>query len=196
VLTTADETRRRVVRDLHDGAQQRLVHTIVTLKLAHGAFDADPERAKALAADALAHAERANTELRALAHGILPAVLTRGGLAAGVDSLVERAHLPVTVNVTETRVAPEIEANAYFIVAEAFTNVVKHAQATHAEISAVVRDGTLVVEILDDGVGGGDPATGGGLLGIADRAAALGGHLRLESPPGAGTLVIAELPLR
>jgi signal transduction histidine kinase len=194
VLTTADETRRRVVRDLHDGAQQRLVHTIVTLKLAHRAFDADPERAKTLAADALAHAERANTELRALAHGILPAVLTRG-LAAGVDGLVERAHLPVTVNITETRVAPEIEANAYFIVAEALTNVVKHAQATHAEISAVVRDGTLVVEIVDDGVGGGDP-TGGGLLGIADRAAALGGRLRLESPAGAGTRVIAELPLR
>jgi signal transduction histidine kinase len=194
VLTTADETRRRVVRDLHDGAQQRLVHAIVTLKLAQRAFDADPEQAKALLADALHHAEQGNAELRDLAHGILPAALTRGGLRAGVATLAERVDLPIAVNVTSTRMAPEIEANAYFIVAEALTNVVKHSHATRAEISAAVRDDTLVVEIRDDGAGGGDP-DGRGLLGIADRAAALGGQLRLESPPGAGTVVSAELPL-
>jgi signal transduction histidine kinase len=194
VLTSADDARRRVVRDLHDGAQQRLVHTILTLKLAQRAFDADPEGAKEFVGDALRQAEDGNAELRELAHGLLPSVLTSGGLAAGVDSLVARMDLPVDVDVTTTRMSPEIEANAYFIVAEGLTNVVKHARATRAEVTAVVRGELLVLEIRDDGIGGGDPE-GSGLLGVADRAAALGGRLRLESPPGAGTLLVAELPL-
>jgi len=194
MVTAADEARRRVVRDLHDGAQQRLVHTIVTLKLAQGTAREDPEHTDALLAEALDHAEHGNTELRELAHGILPAVLTRGGLADGVGALVSRLDLPVHVDVTRRRVAPEIEASAYFVVAEALTNVVKHARATRADVAASVGDGVLRVEVRDDGAGGADPE-GHGLLGLADRVAALGGRLRIDSPRGAGTVLTAELPL-
>jgi signal transduction histidine kinase len=195
MVTAADEARRRVVRDLHDGAQQRLVHTIVTLKLAQGTAREDPEHADALLAEALDHAEHGNTELRELAHGILPAVLTRGGLADGVGALVSRLDLPVHVDVTRRRVAPEIEASAYFVVAEALTNVVKHSQAGSAEVAASVDDGTLHLEIRDDGVGGADP-NGNGLVGMDDRVTALGGRLNIESPPGGGTCVAATVPLR
>jgi signal transduction histidine kinase/uncharacterized protein YoaH (UPF0181 family) len=194
VLTAADEARRRVVRDLHDGAQQRLVHAIVTLKLAQRAFGDDPERAASLLTDALHHAEQGNAELRELAHGILPAVLTRGGLLAGVDSLVSRLDLPVRVDVTRTRLSPEIEASAYFIVAESLTNVVKHSRATRAQVIAAVDGDTLTVEVRDDGIGGADP-DGHGLLGLRDRAAALGGRVRLSSRRGEGTVVTADLPL-
>jgi signal transduction histidine kinase len=194
LLTAADEARRRVVRDLHDGAQQRLVHTIVRLKLAQRALhDADGELGPLLGA-ALEEAEQGNVELRELAHGILPAVLARGGLRAGVRSVVARLDLPVRVDVTADRFAPEIEASAYFIVAEALTNVVKHAGAGHAEVRARVDHGTLHVEVRDDGAGGADPE-GPGLVGLADRATALGGRLDVENAPGGGTLVTAALPL-
>jgi signal transduction histidine kinase len=194
VLTAGDEARRRLVRDLHDGAQQRLVHTIVTLKLAQRALGEDRERAESLLAEALDHAEEGNVELRELAHGILPSVLTRGGLRAGVDAVVSRLDLPVDAEVTSRRLPPEIEASAYFIVAEALTNVVKHAQAARAEVTASVDDGALRLEVRDDGVGGAD-AEGHGLLGIGDRVAALGGRLRIDSPRGGGTVLAAELPL-
>jgi len=195
VLTAGDEARRRVVRDLHDGAQQHLVHAIVTLKLAQQALGSDGERARSLLADALEHAEHGNAELRELAHGILPAVLTRGGLPAGVESLVARLGLPVDVDVPELRLPPEIEASAYFIVAEALTNVVKHSHATRAAVTAAIDDGTLRVEVRDDGIGGADPE-GHGLLGIRDRVAALGGSVSIDSPAGAGTVLAAELPAR
>jgi signal transduction histidine kinase len=194
VLAAGDHARRRVVRDLHDGAQQRLVHTIITLKLAQRELRTDTERTAALLADALEHAEQGNAELRELAHGILPAVLTRGGLPAGVDALVARLDLPVEVDVTRTRLAPDVEASAYFIVAEALTNVVKHARAATARVTAAIHDGKLSLEVRDDGIGGADPR-GQGLLGIGDRVAALGGRLRVESPRGGGTVLAAELPL-
>jgi len=194
VLSAADDARRQVVRDLHDGAQQRLVHTVITLKLAERALRTDPAGAAPLVAQALQHAEDSNAELRELAHGLLPSVLTLGGLRAGVDAVAERLNLPVAADITATRLTPEIEASAYFIVAEALTNVVKHAQATRADVCADVADGTLRLEVRDDGVGGADPA-GHGLLGIGDRVAALGGRLRIDSPPGAGTVLAAELPL-
>jgi PAS domain S-box-containing protein len=194
VLTAGDEARRRVVRDLHDGAQQRLVNTIVTLKLARRAVSDDGQQAEALLSEALAQAEQGNAELRELVHGILPSVLTRGGLRAAVESLVARLHLLVEVDVTSTRLASEVEASAYFIVAEALTNVVKHAQATCAEVTAAVDNGTLRVAVRDDGTGGADPE-GHGLQGISDRVAALGGRLRIDSSRGAGTRLTAELPL-
>jgi signal transduction histidine kinase len=194
VVTAGDEARRRVVRDLHDGAQQRLVYSIVTLKLAQRAQHTDPEQAAALLTEALDHAEQSNLELRELAHGILPAVLTRGGLADAIDSLAARLDLPIRVEVPRTRLPPELESSAYFIVAEALTNVVKHSQATSAEVTLTLSGGTLTVEVRDDGVGGAD-AGGYGLLGIADRAAALGGRLRIDSPPGEGTVLTAALPL-
>jgi signal transduction histidine kinase len=195
LLTEADEARRRVVRDLHDGAQQRLVHTILTLKLALRAFGEPGADAEPLVRDALDQAESANAELRELAHGILPAVLSRGGLRAGVGAFVERLDLPVSVDVPAERFSAEIEASAYFIVAEALTNVVKHSRAGRAAVRAHVEGATLHVEIRDDGAGGADPR-GHGLIGLSDRATALGGRLEIESPPGGGTRVAARLPLQ
>ncbi len=194
VLTAGDEARRRVVRDLHDGAQQRLVHTIVTLKLARRVLKQDGARAEELLAEASSHAEQSNAELRELAHGILPSVLTHGGLRAGVDAVVSRLDLPVELSITGRRLSPEIEASAYFIIAEALTNVVKHAQASGARVTAHIDDGTLRLQVSDDGIGGAD-THGHGLLGIGDRVAALGGRMRIESPRGGGTLLTAELPL-
>jgi signal transduction histidine kinase len=194
VLSAADDARRRVVRDLHDGAQEHLVNTIVTLKLAKRALADDRMGADALIARALAQAEEANAELRELAHGILPAVLTRGGLEAGVDALASRLAVPVTTGVSTPRLEPGIEAGAYFVIAEALTNVVKHADAQAAEVTARVQDGELHVEIRDDGVGGARQ-DGHGLLGLQDRVAALGGRLEVQSTPGAGTLVAVTLPL-
>jgi signal transduction histidine kinase len=194
LITTAYEARRRVVRDLHDGAQQRLVHTIVTLKLAQRALRANDREAESLIGEALEHAQQANEELRELAHGILPAALTHGGLRAGVDALAARLRLPVELDLPAQRFPPEVEATAYFIVAEALTNVVKHAHATRAQVTATVQDGHLQVQVLDDGVGGADPH-GRGLLGVADRATAVGGRLMVESSAGGGSLVAAMLPL-
>jgi signal transduction histidine kinase len=194
LVTAGDEARRRVVRDLHDGAQQRLVHTIVTLKLAQRALRLQDERAGTLIDEALQHAEQGNAELRELAHGILPAVLTHGGLRAGVDALVARLDLLVRVQVSSERLPAELEASAYFIVAEALTNVMKHAHADRADVTASVEDGVLRVEVRDDGVGSADPG-GHGLVGIADRVSALGGQLRVDSPADCGTLVSATLPL-
>ncbi|MGQ5654287.1 GAF domain-containing protein [Streptomyces sp. EKR5.2] len=194
VLSAGDDARRRVVRDLHDGAQQRLVHTIIALKLAQRALGKDTARARSLLAEALDHAEQGNADLRELAHGILPSILARGGLRAGVDSIVSRLDFPVDVDVTSTRLPPEIEASGYFIVAEALTNVVKHARATRATVRAGVNDAVLRIEIHDDGIGGADPE-GHGLTGISDRVAALGGSLRIDSPGGAGTVLLAKLPL-
>jgi signal transduction histidine kinase len=194
VVATADETRRRLERDLHDGAQQSLVHTLITLKLARrGLGDADGAAVEFLD-QALAHAERANAELRDLAHGILPATLSRG-LEAALETLVGRLHMPVTLDVTPERLAPEVEATAYFIVAEALTNTVKHARASKARVSASVADGALRIEVQDDGVGGASMDAGTGLLGLYDRAAALDGALEVNSPPGAGTTITVTLPL-
>jgi signal transduction histidine kinase len=194
LVTAGDEARRHVVRDLHDGAQQRLVHAIVTLKLAQRSFREGDGKAESLVGEALKHAQQGNAELRELAHGILPAVLTRGGLGAGVNALVTRLDLPVHVEVPADRLQADIEASAYFIVAEALTNVVKHAHATRAEVRASVGDGLLRIDIRDDGSGGADPA-GHGLVGMNDRVTALGGRLQIESPEGGGTRVTVALPL-
>jgi signal transduction histidine kinase len=194
VLTAGDDARRRVVRDLHDGAQQRLVHSIIVLKLARRALVESDSEAKSLVDEALVQAEQANVELRELARGILPSVLIRGGLADGVETVVSRIDLPVDVEIANGRFPAEIEASAYFIIAEALTNVVKHAQATRAEVNARVEDGALLVEIRDDGTGAADPA-GQGLVGLADRATALGGRLRVQRLASGGTLVAAVLPL-
>jgi PAS domain S-box-containing protein len=195
LVTAADETRRRIVRDLHDGAQHGLVQTIITLNLAQRAQDrGDSPRARELFGEALSHAEHANTDLRELAQGILPSVLARGGLAASVEELTERLRLPVSVQVTRDRFRPEIEANAYFVVAEALTNVAKHSRARSGAVAAWVQDSQLHVDVSDDGVGGAC-SDGGGLRGLADRIGALGGQVQIESPPGRGTHVTATLPL-
>jgi signal transduction histidine kinase len=195
IVVAADDERRRVVRDLHDGAQQRLVHTIITLKLAHRAVrNEEEQRVPALLTEALGHAEQATSELRELAHGILPAVLTQGGLRAGVEALASRMPMPVENRVSVGRLPTAVEATAYFVVAEALTNVAKHARAAHAAVTARVEDGALEVQVRDDGVGGARP-DGSGLLGLADRLAVLDGQLRVESPAEGGTLIAADIPV-
>jgi GAF domain-containing protein len=194
IVVATDDERRRVVRDLHDGAQQRLVHTIVTVKMAQNALQNGEEEVPALLAEALDSAEQATAELRELAHGILPTVLTRGGLPAGLDALASRMSVPVEIDVPVGRLPAAVEATAYFVVAEALTNVAKHARAQHAEVTARVENGTLGVQVRDDGVGGARP-DGNGLLGLADRLAALDGKLRVESPVDGGTLVAATIPV-
>jgi signal transduction histidine kinase len=194
IVAATDEERRRVVRDLHDGAQQRLVHTILTLKLAQSALQNDEDAAPALVSEALDNAARAHVELRELAHGILPSVLTRGGLRAGVEELASRMPVPVEIDVSLGRLPAAVEATAYFVFAEALTNVAKHARAEHAEVTARIEDGTLAVQVRDDGVGGARP-DGSGLVGLADRLAALDSELRVDSPTGGGTLVAAAIPL-
>jgi signal transduction histidine kinase len=194
IVAAADDERRRVVRDLHDGAQQRLVHTIITLKLAQRAAENDDETVPALLTDALDHAQQAIVELRELAHGILPAALTRGGLRPGVDSLASRMPLPVEIDVCAGRLPASVEAAAYFVVAEALTNVAKHARAGRAEVTTKIEHDTVQVRVRDDGVGGAR-ADGAGLVGLADRLMALGGDLSVHSPAEGGTLVVAAIPL-
>jgi signal transduction histidine kinase len=195
IVAAADESRRRIERDLHDGAQQRLVHAVIVLKLALQALSNGNANAGKFVAEALRHAEQANSELRELAHGILPAALTRGGLRAGVEGLVSRVSLPVSVDVSVERLSAGVEATAYFVVSEALTNVVKHARASCAEVSVRLDSGELRVEICDDGVGGARGGDGTGLGGLADRVSALDGRLVLESPPDGGTRLYALLPL-
>jgi len=194
VLAAGDDARRRVVRDLHDGAQQRLIHTTLTLKLAQQSLRERRSDAEALVTEALENAELATEELRELAHGILPSVLSRGGLRAAVAALAGRSSLPVDVEVTDERLPPDIEASAYFILAEAITNVVKHSRATRAVVKAAVDGGALRLEVSDDGVGGAD-LQGHGLVGIADRVDALGGQMEVERAGGGGTWLSVLLPL-
>jgi signal transduction histidine kinase len=194
-VAAADEERRRVVRDLHDGAQQRLVMAVLVLKQAQQALKDGDADAGVLVDEALQHAEETNLELRELAHGILPTALTRGGLRAGVEALVSRISLPVSVDVAVERVPSDIEATAYFVVSEALTNVLKHARAAGATVTARVEGELLQVEIRDDGVGGAHGGATTGLGGLEDRVSALDGRLVVDSPPGRGTRVYALLPV-
>jgi signal transduction histidine kinase len=183
-----------VVRDLHDGAQQRLVHTVITLKLVTRALEQGDDDAASLVSEALDNAQRANEELRELAHGILPAALTRGGLRAGLETLASRMPVPIEIETPAERLPAQIEATAYFVVAEALTNVAKHANAATAAVAARIEDGTLRVEVRDDGVGGVRPE-GSGLQGLGDRLAALDGRHQIKSPATGGTLVAAMIPI-
>jgi GAF domain-containing protein len=195
IVVAADDSRRQIERDLHDGAQQRLVHAVIVLKLALQALSNGSESAGELVAEALRHAEQANSELRELAHGILPAALSRGGLRAGVEALVSRVALPVTTDLSVERLPAGVEATAYFVISEALTNVVKHARAAGARVTARVESGELRLEVRDDGIGGAHPGHGTGLGGLEDRVSALDGRLIVDSPPGGGTRVRALLPV-
>lgn len=172
-----------------------MIKRSLTLKMASRALEHESREASPLVAEALQHAEEATDELREMAHGILPSVLTRGGLRAGVDALASRMPVPVEIGVSVERLAPEVEATAYYIVAEALTNVAKHSHADRASVSARVENGDLRIQVRDDGIGGAK-AAGTGLVGLADRVAALDGTLRLETPAGGGTLVAADIPVR
>ncbi|HEY7267611.1 MAG TPA: histidine kinase [Solirubrobacterales bacterium] len=188
--------RRKLERDLHDGAQQRLVGLALDLRLARERIEDDPRTAAAMLDEASAELSLATEELRELARGIHPAILSDRGLEAAVESLARRAPLPVEINASiEGRLPEPVEAAAYFVVAEALTNVVRHAGANRAGVGIRRDDGRLVVEVTDDGGGGADPA-GSGLRGLADRVAALDGRLRVEPSGGHGTIVRADIPLR
>jgi signal transduction histidine kinase/putative methionine-R-sulfoxide reductase with GAF domain len=194
IVQAADEQRRRVVRDLHDGAQQRLVQLGLMLQLG-GKRDDVPDSVRRLHDELFEQTELAIRELRELAHGIHPAILSHYGLAAAVDALAQRAPVPVRVEIPDRRYPQSIESAAYFVAAEALTNVAKHAGAQEAEVVAGDDDGRLVLEIRDDGAGGASTGAGSGLAGLVDRVAAVGGTLAIDSPPGSGTTVRAELPL-
>jgi signal transduction histidine kinase len=194
IVAATDEERRRVERDLHDGAQQRLVHTVITLKLARRALQGQEGDGPLLVSEALDNAQQAAVELRDLAHGVLPAILRRGGLRAGVDALASRMPVPVDTGVAVGRLPDAVEATAYFVIAEALTNVSKHARAERAAVTARIEEGTLEVRVRDDGVGGARP-DGSGLLGLRDRVTARDGRLWVDSPAGGGTLVAADIPV-
>jgi signal transduction histidine kinase len=194
IVTAADEARRRLARDLHDGAQQRLVSAVISLQLADQRFDQDPAGARRLVRDALGHASDSLADLRELAAGVHPSILTNRGLRAAVIGLAQRNMTPVAVDMPEQRYPAQVEAAAYFVVAEALTNAAKHAQATRISVSARTDHGVLIVDVEDDGTGGADPR-GGGLSGLRDRIEALAGSLVLASSPEHGTQVHVTLPL-
>jgi signal transduction histidine kinase len=196
VVAAADETRRRIERDLHDGAQQQLVTLALELRAAAGRASADTAVMKA---DVARFADRLTSvidELREMSRGIHPAILTEGGLAPAVDALARRSTVPVELEVRVERRFPDaIEVAAYYVISEALTNVAKHAAASRVEIRLEAETGALRVAIRDDGVGGADPTGGSGLIGLRDRVEALGGSIAVASPPGGGTRLDVEFPL-
>jgi signal transduction histidine kinase len=195
IVSATDEERRRIERDLHDGAQQRLVALALQLRTAQRQLDdgADPEVDRLLTAT-ISELQVAVHELRELASGVHPAILTEEGLAAALESLTSRMALPISLDASEERLPPQVEATAYFVVCEALANVVKHARASKATVTARHGNGVLVVEVEDDGIGGARADNGSGLRGLADRVEALGGRLQVESPAGSGTRVVGEIP--
>jgi len=196
IVTAGDEERRRLERNIHDGAQQRLVSLALSLRLAERtiAGDLDPAVA-AVFADVVEGLQLAVSELRELASGLHPAILAEDGLAPALESLADRTPVPVKLDVAAVggRLPPEIELSAYFVASEAVANAVKHAAASWIGISAHRSNGRISIKVEDDGVGGADP-TGSGLRGLADRVAAQGGRLQVESADGLGTRIVAELP--
>ena len=194
LVEAADAARRRVERDLHDGAQQRLVAVGLALRLARSRLTSPPDELDALLVEAGEELSAALAELRELARGIYPALLTDAGLGPALASLAERAPVPVVLEGVPSQRNPEpVEQTCYFVVSEAVTNAAKHASASRVAVSVVPDGGDLRVEVADDGVGGAD-AEGSGLRGLADRVAALGGHLLVSSPARGGTRVTATLP--
>lgn len=195
IVTTADQERQRIERDIHDGAQQRLVALGLQLRSAQRRLGdrSDPEVDRLLTA-AVDELKVAVQELRELAHGVHPAILTEDGLAAALESLVSRTPFPVELEADEGRLPAQVEATAYFVACEALANCVKHSAASQAKIRAQRHNGLLVVEVEDDGIGGANVSSGSGLRGLADRVEALGGRLSVDSPPGGGTRVLGEIP--
>jgi signal transduction histidine kinase len=195
IVQAGDEERRRLERNLHDGAQQRLLSLGLALQLARVQIGAEANGATELLSEAEDELRAALDELRELARGIHPAILTDQGLGAAVHSLAERSGVPVTiVDLPQQRLDEPIEAAAYFLVSESLANCAKHAHASAVRLSITRRDGSVDVDVDDDGVGGADPASGSGLRGLSDRVQALDGTFQIESPRGGGTHLHAELP--
>jgi signal transduction histidine kinase len=196
IIAAADEERRRIQRDLHDGAQQRLVSLALILSMAESRLESDLERAAELIAQAREEAQHAIAELRELAGGIHPAVLSDHGLCAALEALASRAPVPVQVTgELDEKLQPAVEAAAYFVTSEALANMAKYAQASAASVEVALEEGSLRLCVRDDGVGGADPEQGSGLNGLRDRVDALDGRLELYSPAGEGTTLTVEFPL-
>jgi signal transduction histidine kinase len=196
IVATADEARRRIERDLHDGAQQRLVHTVVALKLAQQELGDANGAVTQLVEEAMANAQRGMDEMRELARGIHPRILSSGGLEPALQTLARSAPIPVTVDMeTDARVPENIEVTAYYVASEALTNALKHADASEVRITVGGDDQCIVLTVRDDGVGGADPSRGSGLVGLHDRVAALGGALAVQSERGVGTVLTAQIPV-
>ncbi|HWM12425.1 MAG TPA: sensor histidine kinase [Solirubrobacteraceae bacterium] len=196
IIAAADAERRRIERDLHDGAQQRLVALSLTLGMAESRLTKDPDAAAGLIAQAREEAGLAVKELRELASGIHPALLSERGLGPALEALAARAPVPTTVDgVLEQRLPPPVESACYFVTAEALTNVAKYAGATSAGVSVAIEHGRVRLLVRDDGAGGASFSAGTGLRGLRDRVEALDGRLDIDSPPGLGTTVIAEIPV-
>jgi signal transduction histidine kinase len=194
IVEAGYEERRRLERDLHDGAQQELVGVVLSLKLAQQKLTAAPGEVRELVDEALERTQSGIRDLRDLAAGIHPSVLTDRGLGAALEALASRSPVPVELETVNTEgLPPSVEATAYFLVAEALTNVAKHARAERVDVSLRVESGWLAVEVRDDGTGGADASTGSGLRGLADRVSALGGWLEIESLPGEGTTISARI---
>jgi signal transduction histidine kinase len=195
-VDSAESERRRIERDLHDGAQQRLVALAMDLGAARERLESDPEGGRALVAEAHEEAKAALREIRDLVRGIHPVILEDRGLDAALSAVVARVPIPVTLQVeVDDRPSPVIESAAYFVVTEALTNVTRHAQATEAHVAIVRAADRVVVEVRDDGVGGADASRGTGLDGLRNRVAALGGTLDVISPDGGPTTLLATLPV-
>jgi signal transduction histidine kinase len=196
IIAAADAERRRIERDLHDGAQQRLVALALNLRMAEQRAESGDPAAAELVRQAGEEANLALKELRDLARGIHPAILTNRGLPAALEDLGARATVPVEVTATpDGRLPDAVEAAAYFVVSECLANIGKHAQASSATVAVTVENGRLTVVVADDGVGGAELGGGSGIQGLADRVGALSGSLAVESPSGEGTRVIASIPL-
>ena len=196
IIAAGDTARRKIERDLHDGAQQRLVAMTLEVRMARARVEKDPAAAAPFLDRLAGELSEASAELRELARGIHPAVLTERGLGPAIAAIADRSPVPVDIiGVPDERAPRAVETTAYFTVSEALTIVAKYAQATHATVRVAAEDGCLVVEIGDDGIGGADPNTGSGLTGLTDRVGAIDGTLTVTSPPGEGTVVRASLPL-
>ena len=196
LVEVGDAERQRLERNLHDGAQQRLVALALQLRLVDARIAGDPAAARVDLATAREHLDHALSELRELARGIHPAVLTDRGLKPAVDALANRAPVPIEVlDIPDDRLPEAVETAAYYLIAEAVTNVAKYARATHVAVSVRPENGHLLVRVSDDGVGGADPGAGTGLRGLSDRVEALHGRLHVDSPPAGGTRISAEIPL-
>ncbi|HMY24994.1 MAG TPA: histidine kinase, partial [Solirubrobacterales bacterium] len=195
IVEAGDAARREIERNLHDGAQQNLVSLALKLQLARSRVESDPRGAIEIIDGASAELEQTLAELRELARGIHPAVLSDRGLDAALLALATRAPLPVEVGeMPDDRLPEPVEAAAYYVVAESLTNVARYSEASRAKVDITRENGVVRIRIADDGVGGADPARGSGLKGLADRIAALDGHFMLASPDGLGTIVEAEIP--
>jgi signal transduction histidine kinase len=196
IVAASDDARRRIERDLHDGTQQRLVSLRLAVRAAQSNLPSDLSDLRSELSRIATGLAGAVEELQELSRGIHPAILAQGGLAPALRTLARRSAIPVALDLRMDRRLPApIEVAAYYVMSEALANAAKHAQASRIDISVTPRDGRLMLSIRDDGIGGADRSRGSGLVGLTDRVEALGGSISIESPPGAGTRITAELPL-